>query len=149
MATMADDGTYIDTNILVYSTDSFSPYFHIANRALQRVIDHNGPGVISPQVGTEYLSVSLRSSLTTGTPSPATVLRNVETFSQRFRMVDENAAVVKELLNLLQTYPTAGRRVHDANIVATMLAHGVRRLLTNNVDDFARFASVITIVPLA
>ena len=35
---------------------------------------------------------------------------------------------------------------HDANIVATMLAHGETRLLTFNEADFRRFSSVIGIV---
>jgi predicted nucleic acid-binding protein len=39
-----------------------------------------------------------------------------------------------------------GRQVHDANIVATMLAHGETRLLTFNEADFRRFSSVIEIV---
>jgi predicted nucleic acid-binding protein len=56
--------------------------------------------------------------------------------------------VTANLLHLLTTVPVAGRQVHDANIVATMLAHGVPKLLTHNTADFARFAAVITVVPL-
>ena len=40
-----------------------------------------------------------------------------------------------------------GRQVHDANIVATMLAHGEGRLLTFNDADFRRFAELTEIVP--
>jgi predicted nucleic acid-binding protein len=36
--------------------------------------------------------------------------------------------------------------VHDANIVATMLAHGERRLLTFNLADFARFRPPVELV---
>ena len=36
--------------------------------------------------------------------------------------------------------------MHDANIVATMLAHGERRLLTFNEADFRRFNPLIDIV---
>ncbi len=36
--------------------------------------------------------------------------------------------------------------MHDANIVATMLAHGETRLLTFNGADFRRFASLIEVV---
>lgn len=39
-------------------------------------------------------------------------------------------------------------QVHDANIVATMLAYGIPRLLTHNVDDFKRFAHLIAVLPL-
>ena len=52
------------------------------------------------------------------------------------------------LLALLLEVPTRGRRIHDANIVATMLVYGVRRLLTNNPDDFVPFAAFIDVLPL-
>ena len=39
-----------------------------------------------------------------------------------------------------------GKQVHDANIVATMLAYGERRLLTFNIRDFRRFAAHIEVV---
>jgi predicted nucleic acid-binding protein len=35
--------------------------------------------------------------------------------------------------------------VHDANIVATMLANGIARLLTFNVTDFRRFADLVAV----
>jgi hypothetical protein len=40
------------------------------------------------------------------------------------------------LMELSRPYSFGGRQVHDANIVATMLAHGERRLLTFNEADF-------------
>ncbi len=39
-----------------------------------------------------------------------------------------------------------GKQVHDANIAATMLAHGITRLLTFNVADFQRFAGLIELI---
>ena len=50
------------------------------------------------------------------------------------------------LVMLSRRYSFAGRQVHDANIVATMLAHGDRRLLTFNGADFRRFARVIEVI---
>jgi hypothetical protein len=41
-----------------------------------------------------------------------------------------------------------GKQVHDTNIVATMLTHGVNRLLTHNVADFVRFSQEITVIPM-
>jgi predicted nucleic acid-binding protein len=40
------------------------------------------------------------------------------------------------------------RNHHDANIVATMQAHGIPKLLTHNIADFARFSSMTTLLPL-
>ncbi len=40
------------------------------------------------------------------------------------------------------------KQVHDANIVATMQAHGITHLLTHNIAYFARFAHLIKVVSL-
>ena len=69
-------------------------------------------------------------------------------FSKRFTMLEDGPPVWDELLKLSRRYTFSGRQVHDANIVATMLAHGERRVLTFNATDFRRFASVIEIEPL-
>ena len=63
--------------------------------------------------------------------------------------MQENDAVVAALLTLVERIPMAGKQVHDANIVATMQTHGITRLLTHNTADFARFAGLIIVVPLA
>ena len=55
---------------------------------------------------------------------------------------------VLDLLHLLNTIACAGKQIHDANIVATMLTHGIQKLLTHNVADFSRFASQIIVIPL-
>jgi hypothetical protein len=52
------------------------------------------------------------------------------------------------LLNLIAAIPCGGKQIYDANIVATMLAHGVPKLLTYNVARFSRFAGHITVLPL-
>ncbi len=63
-------------------------------------------------------------------------------------MAEDSAEVAKQLHALLSVGDTRGKQVHDANIVATMVVHGVRVLLTMNVRDFARWASLIEIRPL-
>ena len=68
--------------------------------------------------------------------------------SQQFRVVEDNPLVLDNLISILQTVRVGGKQVHDANIVATMQAHGISRLLTHNTADFARFAQWITVLPL-
>ena len=41
---------------------------------------------------------------------------------------------------------SGGKQIHDANIVATMLAYGERRLLTLNARDFRRYTDRIELV---
>lgn len=47
---------------------------------------------------------------------------------------------------LTRRFTFAGKQVHGANIVATMLAHGETRLLTFNLADFQRFDSLIELI---
>jgi predicted nucleic acid-binding protein len=55
--------------------------------------------------------------------------------------------VFDRLLALLGAHYGAGRQVYDANIVATMLKHGIYRLLTFNAADFRRFKGIIELEP--
>ena len=68
------------------------------------------------------------------------------TFSDRFRLLDDGPAVLDRLCELGVSHAFAGRQAHDANIVATMLAHGEGRLLTFNAGDFRRFEPLISLV---
>ena len=69
-------------------------------------------------------------------------------FRTAFDIAEERPGVLDRLLDLLAAHPGSGRQVHDANIVATMLEHGIHRLLTFNSADFRRFAQVIDIEPI-
>jgi predicted nucleic acid-binding protein len=40
-------------------------------------------------------------------------------------------------------YQIRGKRIHDANIVAVMLTHGVYRLATYNQVDFQQFEEIV------
>jgi hypothetical protein len=41
----------------------------------------------------------------------------------------------------------SGKKAHDARLVAAMLAHGLSRLLTFNVSDFARYPGITVLEP--
>jgi predicted nucleic acid-binding protein len=96
----------------------------------------------------EYLSAVTRPQATSPGLSIVAALADVRRFRASFEIAADSSAVFDRLLQLLATHPVAGKQVHDANLVATMLEHGVRRLLTFNAGDFQRFAGSIDLVPL-
>ncbi len=71
-------------------------------------------------------------------------IANVNEFLLRTHSYDENEEVARRLRQLALTYDVHGKRLHDANIVATMAAHGIRTLVTQNVADFAAFDEIDT-----
>jgi predicted nucleic acid-binding protein len=96
----------------------------------------------------EYLAVLSRPQSFTAPVSIGHLLADVVKFQNDFQIAEDGPAVTAHLLSLLGTVACAGRQIHDANIVATMLAHGITKLLTHNVADFSRFAPHITVLPL-
>ena len=147
--TMTDaSDLFTDTNILVYATDAASPWHQPATAALQAARRDGTRLILSPQILREYLATATRSNVTGSGPSITQILENVRRFRELFTLVEENDAVVARLASLVGQLPVAGKQVHDANIVATMQAHGISRLLTHNVAHFTRFSGLITVIPL-
>ena len=58
------------------------------------------------------------------------------------QLYDETEEVAGRLRQLGLTYGLHGKRLHDANIVATMSTHGIRALITENPGDFALFEEI-------
>ena len=67
-------------------------------------------------------------------------------FEAGFDVLEDGPCAARTLATLCRDVPVAGKQVHDANIVATMLAHGERRLLTFNGGDFRRYGERIELV---
>lgn len=145
---MEDKFYFLDTNILIYASDSHSPWHQPANEKIKKLLSEGFRLFISPQILREYVSVASRS---TGTEKPVPwdmILKNYESFQKHFILLGEDRDTVNELRQLLSKIPAAGKQVHDANIVATMLAHNIPCLLTNNTVDFARYSQLITVISL-
>jgi predicted nucleic acid-binding protein len=71
------------------------------------------------------------------------VLAQIQTLLPSLMILDEPLASADLLRTLVQRYQVRGKNIHDANIVAVMLTHGVRRLATYNQADFERFDEVV------
>ena len=148
MATTGVDPVFLDTNILVNYTVASAPVHAEAMKALGDMQAAGIPLWISRQILREYIATQTRPQGFRRPLSVATVLTDVAAFQAAFQLAEDGPGVMAILLNLLTAIPIGGKQIHDANIVATMLAHGIPKLLTHNTADFARFVPQITVVPL-
>ena len=137
--------SFIDTNVLVYSTVNNAPFRDRARNALAR-FGASGPLLISRQILREYLAVMTREQVWAKPLTLAEAITDAESFMRRFIVLEDVPAVWTEFVSLSRHAAFGGRQVHDANIVATMLAHRERRLVTFNGGDFRRFAGLIDVV---
>jgi hypothetical protein len=104
----------------------------------------------SGQILREYLAVATRpiGQNGLGMPQPAAVA-NVRALRGRLRLMAENEKVADRLAEVLDAVDCTGKQVHDANVVATMLVHGLDTVITSNVEDFVRFGHQVRVVGLS
>ncbi len=146
---MGDDAVLVDTNVLLTAT---TPARALHNEALEVLNEWPARDValcVSGQVFREYLVVATRPTDANGLGlSVEDALANVVMLRPRFRLLDERVAVFEHLNRLLREVGCRGKKIHDANLVATALAHGVSQILTGNVGDFRRFSAYVEILDL-
>ncbi|NKC15798.1 MAG: hypothetical protein GKR94_27440 [Gammaproteobacteria bacterium] len=93
----------------------------------------------------EFIAVRTRPQTFAQPSAPEVVIERVRYLEERFQVADDTTAVTGQLVKLMGDFQIGGKQVHDANIVASMLANNIPCLLTRNVKDFERFGGVIRI----
>lgn len=136
---------FIDTNVLVEATGTGQNHA-AAQRSLWRIAQSGHQNCISRQVLREYLAAVTRPR-GHGEHNPMPIdqaLNNVRDFESRYRVLESRPQVTRRLAELLQNVPLRGTQIHDVNIVATMLAYNIRRVLTFD-GDFRHFTRWVEI----
>ncbi len=137
---------FVDTNVLVYARFNTAPYHQIARDTLQLAAGESDTLKISRQVIREYLAVITRPQPWSKPIPSRQASHDVIRLFASFEIPENGPNVTNTLIEICRETPVGGRQIHDANIVATMLAHGENRLLTFNTTDFQRFANHVQIV---
>ncbi len=152
MTVKVGDILFLDTNVLLTATDESRSWHEHAGAVLS---DAGRKGVhlaVSGQIAREYLAVATRPPDVNGLGLDSIdALSNVAAFLKRTVLYGETEGVARRLCQLVREYSLRGKRIHDANVVATMLVHGLDTLVTQNPDDFAPFQGieVVSIVDAA
>lgn len=139
----------LDTNVFLSATDEGRAEHRQAILVFSNWAGRGTTLYASGQIMREYLAVATRPAGNNGLGlEQAGALGNVRAFRARTSLLIEDGRVADRLLVLLDEIPCAGKQIHDANIVATMLVHGIDSLITINLADFARFEHHIRLIPL-
>lgn len=64
-----------------------------------------------------------------------------------FSFLADTSDIYPRRRTLMETVEVNGRQVHDARLVAVILAYGVTHLLTFNMSDFRRFPQITVVEP--
>ena len=145
---MAGDLYLVDTNILIRWLQPGGLDFELVQHAIQRLEDTNNiPCYTSQNLG-EFWNFPTRPAGRNGYGLVLdAVLVRTQEVEAKFRLLSDNLKVHVEWRRLLVTHRVSGTQVHDTRLVASMHVHAVKRILTFNTKDFARFADIEAVLP--
>ena len=138
----------LDSNILIRWLESNDPLQPLVDRAIDSLIRSGAlPCYTSQNLG-EFWNVLTRPLDRNGfglTPQEAD--RRARMIENKIPILPDDPAAHPVWRRLLVAHAISGVQVHDARIAAAMNVHGVKRILTLNTRDFARFPSIEAIHP--
>jgi len=130
----------VDTNVLLRRTQPDHPNHTAAVESVALLLSSGEPVYFTLQNISEFWNVATRPIANNGFGfSVATALREVEKIERVLSLLPDSPAIYGEWKRLVVEHGVLGSKVHDTKLVAAMNVHGVRRILTFNTDDFARY----------
>ncbi len=140
----------VDTNVLLRFSDRTDPRHPIVKAAVRTLREDGHWLRTTPQNFTEFWNAATRPAERNGfglTPENADKLLSIA--EQVFPLLPDSPAIYPEWRRLVVSFNVSGVQVHDARIVAAMIHHNVKHILTFNTSDFTRYASegVISLDP--
>jgi predicted nucleic acid-binding protein len=130
----------VDTNVLLRRTQTDHPEHKIAVGSVVRLLAGGESVYFTLQNISEFWNVMTRPlgsnglGLTLQAAAP-----EIGKIERILTVLPDSPAVYEEWKRLVFSRGVRGSKVHDAKLVATMNVHGVRRILTFDVGDFARY----------
>lgn len=119
---------FLDTSLLVAATVDLHPAHAVAATWVEGAVSSGLDLCISTQVCREFLVVLTRQPVSERVFELREALDAISAWTAGCRVLEEGAAVLEQLLDLVEEHKVRGKQVHDCNIVATMLVNGVHRL---------------------
>jgi predicted nucleic acid-binding protein len=103
----------------------------------------------SPQILAEFWNVCTRPASARGGLglSVEQTERKANLIQKYFVLLHDNAATFTEWRRLVSDLQIKGVQVHDAKLVASMIAHKIPYLVTFNDTDFTRFPMITVLDP--
>ncbi|MGH7597240.1 MAG: type II toxin-antitoxin system VapC family toxin [bacterium] len=144
---MENGFVFVDTNVWVARIIEGHVFHERAQTKLTQLVEQEEVLCLSGQIIRELISVC---TLGRNLSRPLTwdeLRQQLEALFAQTVLLDENEPSIQKLIDLGARHRVIGKQIHDTNIAATMLTHGITRLITFNSDDFKRFTEIEVVVP--
>lgn len=138
-----DKRCVVDTNRFVHST-VLGDIRHGESRDWLTTLQRRGTILcVTTQILREFLVVLTGGRFFERRFTVRDALAELEVLLPSLEVLDEPLGAAAILRDLVRRYDIQGHQIHDANIIAVMLYHGVSRLATYNRKHFDSFEEVM------
>lgn len=138
----------VDTNILLRLVHVGHPQQVEAEQAVRRLIRDRHELRSVPQILYEFWVVATRPADKNGLGfSAGTVSAQLAVWRSLFPTLRDERGILERWQLLVDSLSVVGKSAHDARLVAAMERHGLTHLLTFNLTDFQRYASIQLLDP--
>lgn len=138
----------LDTNILLRVASPAHSMHKAARDAVAKLQRQGDDLVLVPQVIYEYWVVATRPLASNGLELTTSIAsKAVDDFSSIFQLLRDERGIYPIWKELVFASGVMGKNAHDTRLVAAMLRHDIKSLLTFNSADFKRFAQIEAVQP--
>jgi predicted nucleic acid-binding protein len=138
----------LDTNILLRLAEPDHLLHGATAKAVAQLRLAQWQPVLLPQVAYEFWAVATRSTAANGLGMPAeVVLPILNNFTSQIPVLRDDRGVYEQWRRLVAQYAITGVNSHDLRIVAAMVRHRTRALLTSNDREFKRYTEIDVMTP--
>ena len=129
-----------DVNILLYASDTGSPYFERAKAFIEACIAERELFYLGWPTVMSYLRIATHAAVFGRPLSPDEAMTNIETLLSlpHARLLSEDEGFWDVYRATTAEAPTRGNLVPDAHLAALLRSHGVKTLYTHD-RDFLKF----------
>jgi predicted nucleic acid-binding protein len=139
----------LDTDILIRLMNPLAAQAVIAERALNALRASGEELQITAQNLVEFWAVATRPVAENGLGiAVEQAINELSALKSLFVLLPE-IPLQSEWERLVSQYSVSGKSSHDARLVAAMMVHGTRSILTFNVQDFSRYDGITVLDPRA
>ena len=139
---------HVDTNVLIRFSKVADPGHGVAFAAIHKFQADKEDLVVFPQTFYEFWAVTTRPLNVNGlgwtTPMCETRIAELKPL---FRLLPDPPGLYDTWQQLVIAHDCKGKVAHDTRLVAAMQLHGINRILTFNIADFARFPTITVVEP--
>jgi predicted nucleic acid-binding protein len=130
----------VDTNVLLRRLEPAHPHHRDAVAATERLINSGEPVCVTAQNIAEFWATATRAAVQNGLGlEVAVAVAALSRIEETFALLPDDPKIYDQWRRLVVLHQVIGNRVYDVRLVAAMLVHGVGRILTFNVIDFAGY----------